>query len=660
MAVRPRIFDILLGSNDAAADQALVAAAPELDAPLQREAVRVLLSRGREAGLEALPGVYDRLTGEAKDAIVAHTARLFGALRATIRNSNIRTRLNTLDIIRCSGNIRLAYLLAHATHDNAPQVRTEAAVALRDLAGRHGQNYAETVATLRDAAGADAKIVSAAAATLGLLRDERRYLIDALAEAVNCYESHFRPEVLEAAMLYADELEDKLFKRPTAKRGKLIETMHGILASSSLPRFAPFIYVALCYQELSRPILSILSTSRDCELFAQLIRLQWLTRDPGIRKSLAAIRSLPWLEDGMDAAFGLPDDAAAMAPAWLLNLGLPSGQKVAALLNFLLLDNPAANRAAVWALVKIDTPASTLALQSATEHEEEAVRKAAEREIAFRARRDSLIVRRPRKDRPDEWTNVLDRASISEEFEDLWQHFERLQPVQAATAGHHAANYVPGFTAQLQVKLRSPQAGDRLRALRLLQALNTGEQFKNEVFALANDPWPPLRAAAMAVLGRLDDVTSRRILERGANDADPGVQTAAIEALDQMNAPRRLELCLPKLESDHADVRAAAVRALLKLRVPKAAVGLIGMLRDRRAEHRCSALWIIDQMRLDNLTPRVLELAATENDPRIARIANHVARRLQRVKQSKTSSPQVPALAQADPCTAAHVENTPP
>jgi len=656
-AVRPRIFDILLASTDPAADQALVAAAPELDPAMQRQAVHVLLARGRETGLELLPAVYDRLEDEAKNLIVANAGRLFAALRTTIRGSNLKTRLNTIEIVRRSGNPRLAYLPAHATHDGAPHVRTEAAIALRDLANSHCRTYEETTAMLREAAEADAEIVQAAAATLKLLRDERRYLIDALTEAVNCYESHFRPEILEAAMLLADELEDQLLAHSTAKRGKLVHTMMDIFASSPSPRFASFAYVALRYQELRRQILPRLTDCRDPEFLAQLIRLRWLARDPGVRKHLSAIRSLPWLEGNMDSAFALPPDAAALAPSWLLALGLPSGQKVSVLLNYLLLENPAANRAAVWALARIDTPSSTLALQSALDHQDEEVRKAAEREIAFRTRRDGRIVRRPRKDRPDEWTNLLDRANLSEEFDDLWQHFERLHPVQAQAAGRHAISYVPGFTTQVQVRLRSAQAADRLRALRLLQTLNTSEHFKNDVFNSANDSSAAIRAAAMGALGRIADVTSRRILERGINDEEPAVQAAAIEALEEMEAPRQVELCLPKTDSEHAEVRAAAVRALLKLRVPKAAAALLGMLRDPRVDHRCSALWIIDQLRLDHLIPRVLELASTESDPRLARIAAHVGRRLQRARQSSSPPCKRPIPASAAPREPAPVEN---
>lgn len=638
MTKRPRIFDILLRSSDLAADHALIAAAPDLEPTLQVEAVNLVFSRGQEVGLEALPSIYDRLGDDAKSIIVANTSRLFSSLRASIRGNNVKTRLNTIEIVRRSGNLRLAYLAAHAVHDGAPQVRTEAAATLRDLASKHCQSYAETTFSLRDAAEADGALSQAVGGTLKLLREERQYLIAALATAVNSYESHYRAEVLEAAMWFADELEDKLFHHATVKRGKLSHAMLDIFTGSPSPHFAPFVYVALSYPEFRRRIVATFADCRDPEFFAQIIRHHWLARDPTIKKNLLAIHSIPWLENGMEAAFALPPDAAALAPAWLIHLGIPSNQKVALLLNFLLIDNPAANRAAAWALTKIDTPAATLALQSALDHQDHGVRRPAEREVAFRSRRENLIVRRPRKDRPDEWTALLDRAGLSEEFDDLWHHFERLNPVQAKTAGRHAVSFVPGFVTHLQLKLRSSQMAERLRALRLLQMLNVAEKFKNDVFSVANDQSVEIRGATMMILGLIADTTSRRILERALNDEEPSVQEAAIDGLDEMNAPRRVDLFMPKTESEHAEVRSAAVRALLRLRVAPAAVALVKMLKDARPDHRCSALWIIDQLRLDHLLPRVQSLAGSDEDRRIARIAEHVARRLSRTQRSPVRS----------------------
>jgi HEAT repeat protein len=631
---RPRILDILQDHDDLAADQALVAGALHVQPEHQREIIAILLKRAREPGLRALPALFDSLDAESQSMILESTSDLFAALRVGICSSRSRTRVNTLEIIRRSGSLRLAYLAAIAIHDGSPKVRADAAVTLQQLAEKHCRDHDDIITALREAPEPDGAPPRATAHTLRLLHDERKYLVAAIDEALNSYESHHRPEVVEAAMFIADELEKCLFEQSTLKRGKLTHAMLEIFTGSLQPRLAPFTYVALCYPELRRRVAAILSKHQDSAFFAEFIRYHWLTRDPAIRKNLVAFRHLAWLDDGLEAAFSLPADVAAMAPPWLLPLGLPSDQKVSLLLNFLLLDNLPANRAAVCALLKINTPASTLALQSVLDHEDPELVKIAQREIRFREHRQQKLVRRPHKARPEAWSNMLGRAGLSEDFDELWHHFDRLHPVLARNAGHHAVKYIPSFMTQVQVKLLSPHAADRLRALRFIIILHVGEKFQKDIYSIANDPAPEIRAVAMTALGHIGEATSRRILERALSDEDPNVQANAIDALDCMGAKHRADLIIPKTASDEPSVRAAAIRTLLKMQIPQSATALIAMLRDPRAEHRCAALWIIEQLRIVSVASRVKEIEEHDRDPRIARIAQHVGKRLKRLLRS--------------------------
>jgi HEAT repeat protein len=141
----------------------------------------------------------------------------------------------------------------------------------------------------------------------------------------------------------------------------------------------------------------------------------------------------------------------------------------------------------------------------------------------------------------------------------------------------------------------------------------------------------------MTALGYLGEATSRRILERALGDDDPAVQANAIDALDCMGAKQRAKLIAPKTESEDPNIRAAAIRALLRMKIPQAATAMISMLQDPRPEHRCSALWIVDQLRLVTIIPRLDDLEKSDPDPRIARIAQHVGKRLKRIQ--KPASP---------------------
>lgn len=638
MAKRPKILEVLGRIEHPAADEALVAGLLFVDSDLQSRLVDMLFDRGHTVGLEALAQLYDKLGDESRGRIVGRASRLFSALRTCIRGPEVQTRLNTLQIIRASENLRLAYLAALAMHDGAAKVRAEAAITLLGLSERYSATYAETTTALRETADHDAAVMKPVVETLKMLREERRYLLSALRDALESYESHHRPEILDATMIHADELEDALFKNSTLKRGKLthamLEILGDVFTEGSAPRsggsasYASFIYVALRYPELRRRVTALLSNHPDLDFFVEFIRRGWLARDPGNRRHLIAVRVLAWLGDGFEPAFTLPPDAAVMLPGWVGAFGLPSEQKVAILQNFLLIDNPEANRAAIWGLIQIHTPASTIALQGALEHDCPSVRRMAEYEIAHRRRLEHRQVQHARNDRPAEWAQLLKRVGLNEEFEDLWRNFEGLQPAQAQLAGRFAPEFIDGWSLQVQNKLMDPLPSERLRAVRLVGSLRLADRFRRDLFSLANDAIAEVRAAAMSALAGVGEATSRRILERGLSDDSPAVQAAAIEALDGMGALKNPATLLPKTDSEDAGVRAAAIRALLKMHVPQSAIALVTMMHDPRVEHRCTALWIVDQMRLSAVSSRVRDLAEHDKDPRVARTAQQVLRRL--------------------------------
>ena len=141
---RPKIFDVLRKCRDLAADEALVAGLLRVPPEQQHEIVRILIERGNEPGLIALPEIFHKLDHDSRTMILASTAVLFGSLRANIRSPQGQSRLNTLEIIRHSGCLQLGYLVAFALHDGSERVRSEAAQVLRQLTDKHWRGYEET------------------------------------------------------------------------------------------------------------------------------------------------------------------------------------------------------------------------------------------------------------------------------------------------------------------------------------------------------------------------------------------------------------------------------------------------------------------------------------------------------------------------------------
>ena len=645
MNQRPRVFDILKNISGEAADRALIDGLHRVEPDVQTEIIEILLERGHESGLLGLAALFDGLAPTAQTRIVSHTSHFFGALRACIRSSSSQTRQNALKIVRESGNPRLAYLAGHAIHDGSPKVRVEAAATLLALTDEYCRTRTETTGMLREALEHDSSLFRTASQSLQLLCDERRFLTTALGEAMNHYESHHRPEILEASMLMAHEFEGSVFGRNTAQLSTLTRTMLDILGRSLAPRFAPFIYVALGYPELRRKVIPKIADCRDSEFFAEFIRWQWMMRDPKIRKHLVSIRKIAWLQDGFEAIFELPEDAAATMPAWLLPLGLPNAQKVSLLENILILESTQANRAAAWALTEIQTPDGTAALEGLLGHDDEAVQSIVRIELDHRARVGQHLRGKPlRQDRPEAWSRLLDRCGLSEDFGDFWENAEHIHSEHARTAGHYVFKFVSDFETHVRLKLASKHIANRLRAIRLILALHVCDYFQSEIFASANDKSPEIRAVTMNALGYLACETSRRILERALRDISPSVQAAAINSLDQMEVEQRDKLVASKTKSDDPGVRASAVRCLLRMKEPTAAKELIAMLRDTRSDHRSAILRIVDELKLFAIASLVFEISQSDPDRRVAFIAKHVAGRLQRAKADSGKNSEASVL----------------
>jgi HEAT repeat protein len=173
------------------------------------------------------------------------------------------------------------------------------------------------------------------------------------------------------------------------------------------------------------------------------------------------------------------------------------------------------------------------------------------------------------------------------------------------------------FAQHLRDKLRGRDAEDRLRALRIVRVLTMAADFQDRICALSHDEERKVRSLAVAMLSQLEGATAARILRQALNDPDDRVQANAVEAVAELSGGSEIESLARKLEADHQRVRANAVKALLAHRHRQAAVVLIGMLQHGSAAHRMSALWVVEQLGLATLAPRVRHLAQNDPDARV-------------------------------------------
>lgn len=240
-------------------------------------------------------------------------------------------------------------------------------------------------------------------------------------------------------------------------------------------------------------------------------------------------------------------------------------------------------------------------------------------------------------------------------------------PACAAIARRRCADDREAFLVDLRHVLMSGTGEARLCAIRLARRLGIVREIESLLVAMvthgtsAGAQERPLATAVIA-LGDLDSVPARQTVRWALRHADARVRANAVEALGRQESRAGVQgsalgssrQVLMELKADaHARVRANAIAALMHdreeqrdgLYAPTTGSALIAMLRDERAEHRASALWLAGRVLLGisasgdtPLLTHVQTLASSDHEAAIRRRAARVIQRIHARRTLNTSS----------------------
>ncbi|MBN1346179.1 MAG: HEAT repeat domain-containing protein [Phycisphaerae bacterium] len=622
MTVNLPVLEILQGSENPSADEALVEGLARAEASCHESFVDVLLARRSKKGLSGLIAHFHHMAPKLQSRILEHSETLFGALRGCIKSRDLQTRQNALEMVRRTGSYRLAYLLSLALHDSSANVRQRAAEVLRELADRYFRQEKITLEVLATGPFSGAEQASVQAFSLARLAEERTFLISAIAEAVNDYDVHRRPEVAETVVWFARHLNETLWRAIANRLSNCGRAVVQLIETRSDPRMVPFIYQALGHRDLRPVVARIISYEANDEFMTEFVRWAFLTSDPRVRRGIASIRSLNWLARRGRAIMDLPEGLQSRAVDLILASTMAIERKVAVCRDLLLSGQRVAQRAGLWGLIAIEDPMSTQLIRTVVQWEDQDLSAVAVREMMRRCPEDlpSLLAEQLASDSPS-LRQLASEQVTGYGFDQYWQSFEMLSEEDRRRLGKALLMMGRDFVSQVRNKLAGSRAHDRLRAVQIVAALDLQGQLDEEVYRIAYDPDSYVRSSVMSLLGRLPGPTSERILLNGLNDTDERAQANAIEALERLRASDRFNQIRQHLSSDDNRVRANAVKALLSFQSPEAAAILIEMLEHRRAEQRLSALWVVEVLKLMSVSGRVLKLAKYDPDPNVRRRA---------------------------------------
>jgi HEAT repeat protein len=606
----PPVYALLAQEANLAADAALVEALANLEPERQALAVDTLIARARDRGLAELVGNFADFDDRLQELILARIEGLYAGARLAIADKRFEFRASAIELIRRSGHCKLVYLLADALRSASAdqQTRQRAAEALNEVTAEYLGRRAQRVA---DAAGASA------------LERDGAYLGRALRRAVECWELHFRSEVLLAAAWLGDRLEGALLAKAGSTRSQfaraLIESVYGGYDPRDA-RLAGFALRALQSPELRTEMAKRLAACRHPDFVRRLMDDSWLLADPRIARGFQRVRQLAWLDPDDAWLLDLPPGRARGALRLIGASGLKPEEKAAACSSLLSAGAPALQEAAFWKLIEIETEAANSALRTLAQRGNGRLPVLARRELKRRGCPDAAAA-------ATEGAGGESAGSPQvRAFDELWRSIDQRDEEAQREAAAAYSRHNPDLLPRLDTKLASTEAGDRSKALRIARVLGLGEPLAERVYQLANDPDAVVRSSAAALLGDLGGATARRILGRLLDDPDPRVQANTIEAIDRLEIPERDKQFEAKLEARHHRVRATAVAALLKMQVHRAGEVLLDMLEDPSRSQRIAALWVVERLQLGSLLYRLDHLAQHDPDEQVQRRARRAYR----------------------------------
>lgn len=592
-----RIYDLLAESPNLAADAALVGALPDLSESLRRLAIAKLVERGNVRGLSALVAGFRKFDVALKALVMQRVDDLFEAARVSISSSALEVRLGAIELIRSSGSCRLADLLSEVLPRRCARTTVAAAEALLSLAD-------DVLVQRERAKNADARRAQVARA---------RQLAGALETALDSWQAHFRSQVLVAAMWLSEFTEPALFQKASVPRINLARAMNEALRTGLDRRMAAYAVRALGHPELRKAAVEAVANCGDGAFVDQLLDESWVILDPKMAAACVRLRRLPWMSDISGGARSLTP-YRAVAAVRLLAAGGIGSHATFNLYQRMIFSGPVASReAALWRVTAIRTTEATQLLRRVARSNCGLLSQIASHELF---RRDPKPPHETIEYRPSvQRTDTDDKRPV--DFAAYWNAFNNLDPKARESQGRRLKTGPTRFTEQLRKKLTDSNIEDRMRALRIIQTLDLDAQFEERVYALGHDPDDRVRSLAITSLAKIEGATAMRILRYALNDPNDRVQANAVEVLAALGTAQWVNRLTPKLSAKSSRVRANAAKALLPLQVREAAAALIEMLQHTSPEQRISALWVVQELKLATLRPRIQQLAESDPDQRV-------------------------------------------
>ncbi|XAM00513.1 HEAT repeat domain-containing protein [Phycisphaeraceae bacterium D3-23] len=619
MARLSDILPALLGHKSPLIDQALSEALRAAHADEVGPLAQAVLQRDRPDRSVGLILRYHELPLALKHTLVERAEDLASAIRRAATRYGKQGATNALTLIERASSTRMAYLVTAMMRHKDPDIRQRAVACLGGLARRCSTGDANSPSHL------DA--VSAA------------FLTEAVEQAVVLFATHEDPAVLEAMA--------QLLPRPMPEaRAALSSSEHpAVAACCALTKNAASVQV----RNALLPLVSLgpirasavegLCQANHLGKLEDPMRSGHLLALPTVHQALRRTHEPQRLWPNARQRGEMPAQAQRFLPAFAHALPMDPQDRVLRLAGLARSKHDTTRLATLRALLAIATdPAPTD--KYAVDNANDAVATFTNDPLMPLARTALWhLIRIHYTGLPRILANLVNskhpqvRAVASRHlaplgFDRLWQAWPKLDPPRRLSAGRALIKIDADFHRHLGTRLGSRDPAVRLRALGIVATLGQGGFFEPAMIELAGSDDPRVVASAVRALGDCTSEPAQRVLELALEHDDPRIRANAIAALGKADAARHLDKLVALADDDVQRPRANAIKTLMELSARDALPALTKMLGDTRAEHRVSALWLVDELGLLQLARQVAEMSITDDDARVKVRAGHVIQHL--------------------------------
>jgi HEAT repeat protein len=342
----------------------------------------------------------------------------------------------------------------------------------------------------------------------------------------------------------------------------------------------------------------LLRNRRDPEFGRELAREIAAVRDD---RSLAMVRNprdVPWWGPVQYVVADLDPDTARRLVAVVAELRVEPDKRQEHVEAFLAHADGDVQAAAVKALHALGCPNGVTAVAELLRTGAVVAQRAAVRLVIDLVPNQRVTLLTPLLGSGDTELRQLAVREVSKvSFKRYLERFDQMDEASRTIAAKALAKIDNQMLDRLAEEIGAMDPSRRLKALRIVDVLDAGQELRQPLLDLLDDPDRRVRATAIRIVELSGSYEGVKVLLAALSDPDRRVRANAVEAFEELADPRFVKILVPLLRDRDNRVRANAAKALWQLGWPEARDTMLDMLRDQDELVRLSAVWAIGELR---------------------------------------------------------------